>query len=181
MRPVITSKLLEYDPKVAELAIRANGVVHISLGRDEDEKGAVSLGSTNRWRLAQAIRYKRAGCPTQVRIVADVTLPMSDLHRKAVTLMGGSRGCLITPLHYTNKAHFASNRKDITWDEAKSTGLFQYVKGDLRPTAFHPDWDITKERCGVVGGREFCNNCVGKIAFNKTQYKAELKKLGWSG
>jgi hypothetical protein len=179
MRPVVTSKLLEFDAKVADLVIRANGVVHISLGRDEDEKGAVSLGATNRWRLAQAIRYKRAGCPTQIRIVADVTMPMSDFHRKAVELMGGSKGVLLTPLHYTNKAHFTSNRKDLTWEQAKSTGLFQYVKGDLRPSRLHPDWAITKERCGMVGGVEYCNNCVGQVSFNKNEYKAELKRLGW--
>lgn len=180
MRPVVTSKVLEYDARVAKLVQQAKGVVHISLGRDEDEAGAVAQGATNRWRLAQAIRYKRSGCPTQIRIVADITLPMTDFHRKAYELMGGSPGVLLTPMHYTNRAHFESMRKDITWDEAKSSGLFTYSHGDLRPNKFHGDWGKTKERCGVVGGREFCNNCVGKISFDKKKYKLKLKKLGWA-
>lgn len=180
MRPVVTSKLLEFDRKVADLTLAAAGVIHISLGRDEDESGAVALGATNRWRLAQAVRYRRSGCPTQVRIVADVTMPMTDFHRKAFDLMGGSRGVLLTPLHYTNKAHFESNRKDITWDQAKETHLFSYGKGDLRPNTFHTDFAVMKERCGVVGGREYCNNCVGRINFNKQGYKKQLIELGWS-
>lgn len=180
MRPVITSKLLEFDRKVADLAIRSNGVIHISLGRDADESGAVAQGATNRWRLAQAIRYKRAGAPTQIRIVADITLPMTDFHKKAFQLMGGSRGVLLTPLHYTNRNHFESMRSDITWDQAKETGMFSYSHGDLRPNSFHVDWEKTKERCGVVAGREYCNNCVGSIAFNKKEYKLRLKELSWN-
>ena len=180
MRPVVTSKLLEYDKHVADLVIGASGVVHISLGRDEDESGAVLQGATNRWRLAQAVRYKRSGCPTQVRIVADVTLPMSDFHRKAVELMGGSKGVLLTSLHYTNKEHFSSMRNDITWEQAKETGLFSYSHGDLRPNSFHADWTTTKERCGMVGGKEYCNNCVGRISFNKKEYKTKLKELEWN-
>jgi hypothetical protein len=180
MRPVVTSKVLEFDRKVADLVTAANGVVHLSLGRDEDESGAVAQGATNSWRLSQAVKYKRYGCPTQVRIVADVTLPMNALHKRALKVMGGSRGILLTPLHYTNKSHFESMRKDITWDEAKSTELYSYVKGDLRPNRIHSDWDATKERCGVVAGREYCNNCVGAINFNKKEYKQKLQELGWS-
>jgi hypothetical protein len=180
MRPVVTSKLLEFDKAVADLVKSSQGIVHISLGRDEDESGAVRQGSTNEWRLEQATAYKKYGCPTQVRIVSDVTMPMSDFHRKAFKEMGGSHGVLLTPLHYTNKEHFESMRQDITWDEAKSSGLFSYTHGDLRPNRIHPDWDQTKERCGVIAGREYCNNCVGKIDFKKAEYKQQLIKLGWN-
>ena len=179
MRPVVTSKLLEYDTKVADLVIQSRGVVHISLGDDAFETGAVLQGSTNEWRLEQAILYKNHGCPTQVRIVADVTLPMNVFHKKVFSLMG-SKGILLTPLHYTNKKTFQGYRSDITWDEAKERGLFTYSHGDLRPNEIHKDWDATKERCGVVAGKEYCNNCVGKIDFNKKQYKQDLIKLGWS-
>lgn len=181
MRPVVTSKILEFDKKVANLVRAAKGVVHMSLGRDLDETGAVILhGCTNRWRLAQALRYKRYGCPTQVRIIADITLPMNDFHKKVYKLMGGSTGILLTPLHYTNKDHFLSMRQDITWDESKSTGLFTYSHGDLRPNKIHSDWDKTKERCGMINGKEYCNNCVGKINFSKGEYKKKLVELGWN-
>lgn len=179
-RPIVTSKLLEFDPKVADLVTRSRGIVHISLGDDAAEPGAVRQGATNRWRLAQAIRYRRAGCPTQVRIVADVTLPANEFYKKAINLMGGSKGVLLTPLHYTNKAHFVQTRQDITWDEAKTTGLFSYVSGDLRPNKIHDDWKMTKERCGLIAGKEYCNNCVRKINFNKRKFKAELETLGWN-
>lgn len=96
MRPVVTSKLLEYDKKVAELVIAARGVVHISLGRDEDEPGAVKQDATNEWRLRQAMKYKTHGCPTQVRIVADITMPMNKFHKKAFKCMGGSSGILLS-------------------------------------------------------------------------------------
>jgi hypothetical protein len=92
----------------------------------------------------------------------------------------GSKGILLTPLHYTNKQHFQSMRNDLTWEQAKSTGLFTYTHGDLRPSLFHPDWSVTKERCGTVGGKEYCNNCVGKIDFNKVEYKNKLKQLEWN-
>ena len=155
IRPVVTSKLLEFDSRVADLVKQSRGVVHISLGDDALESGAVKQGATNDWRLQQAVAYKNHGCPTQVRVVADVTLPMNKFYNKVFSIMGSS-GILLTPLHYTNKATFAKNRQDITWDEAKANGLFTYAKGDLRPNQIHPDWNKTKERCGMINGKEYC-------------------------
>lgn len=180
MRPVVTSKLLEFDKKVSDLVIASRGVVHISLGSDELESGPVEQGATNTWRLKQAVKYKEAKCPTQVRIVADITLPMTPFYKKVFEHMGGSSGILLTPLHYTNKATFAKNRDDVTWDEAKEQGLFSYQHGDLRPNIIHADWSKTKERCGTINGKEYCNNCVGKIDFNKKDYKQELISLEWN-
>ena len=177
-RPIITSKLLEFDSKVADMVIASKGIVHISLGRDEDETGAVAQGATNEWRLLQALEYKKYGCPTQVRIVSDVTMPMNEFHKRVYSLMG-SAGILLTPLHYISKASFTSVRTDITWDEAKSSGLFTYSHGDLRPNKVHPDWNQTKEKCATISGKEFCNNCVRHIDFNKKEFKEKLIKLGW--
>ena len=86
----------------------------------------------------------------------------------------------VTPLHYISKESFESVRQDITWNKAKSTGLFTYTHGDLRPNIINDDWKQTRERCGMVAGKEYCNNCVGRIDFNKVNYKAELIKLGWN-
>lgn len=161
------------------MTIAAKGIVHISLGRDEDESGAVQQKSTNEWRLEQALKYKEHQCPVQVRIIADITIPMNTFHKKVYEQMGGSQFILLTPLHYTNKKHFADNRSDITWDEAKKQNLFTYSSGDLRPNIIHPDWKVTKERCGMIAGKESCNNCLRKITFNKQQYKQQLTQLGW--
>lgn len=178
-RSIVTSKILEYDPKVSKLVKEGNGIVHISLsGRDEDEQGAVEQGATNRWRLAQAIKYKRNHTPTQCRIVADVTLPPADFHEKAFDLMSGSSGILLTPMHYISRAQFTAVRKDITWEQAKDTGLFAYSTGDLRPLIQHDGWKKYREKCGMIS-REYCNNCVRKIDFNKQQYKQQLQQLSW--
>jgi hypothetical protein len=156
IRPVVTSKLLEFDTKVADLVKQAQGVVHISLGEDALEKGAVNQGATNEWRLQQAVKYLKHGCPTQVRIVSDITLPMNEFHKKVFNQMGGSSGILLTPMHYTNKKTFEFCRQDVTWDEAKEKGIYTYTSGDLRPNIIHQDWQKTKERCGLINGKEYC-------------------------
>lgn len=179
MRPIVTTKLLEMDRKVSDLVKKSQGIVHISLGDDSQEKGAIKQGSTNRWRLAQAIKYKRAHCPVAVRIVYDVTLPMSDFYKKVFSHMGSS-GILLTPLRYTSKKCLEDNRTDITWEEATSTGLFTFLHGSLQPNALHDDWKPCREICGQVGSRFHCNNCVGKINFNKKDYKKQLITLGWN-
>lgn len=175
---------MEFDPKVSELVKKAKGIVHISLGIDSLESGAVAQGSTNAWRLEQALAYKSDGCPVQVRIVADVTMPPTDFHTEVFQKMGGSKFVLLTPTHYISKAHFEKTRQDITWDDAKSTGLFVYGKGDLRPAKFDAGWKPFKERCGTSypGGKEteHCNNCgLGKFPEDKKTWKAKLSKLGW--
>jgi hypothetical protein len=105
---------------------------------------------------------------------------MNDFHKKAFSLMGGSRGILLTPLHFTNRAHFESTRQDITWDEAKAQGIFSYTGGDLRPNIIHPDWKKTREICGSIAGKDYCNNCISaNLGFNKQQYKQQLQQLGW--
>ena len=101
-------------------------------------------------------------------------------YKKVYKQIGGSHGILLTPLHYTNKAHFESSRTDITWDEAKETGLYSYVHGDLRPNKIHNDWTQCRERCGLIANKEYCNNCLGKIDFNKKEYKQQLINLEWN-
>ena len=179
MQPILTTKLLEFDPKIVDLIKKANGVVHISLGDDSLEPGAVKQGSTNRWRLAQAIKYKKANCPIQVRMVSDVTLPMSAFYKKVFSYMG-SRGILLTPLRYDSKECFQKARTDVTWDEAKEKGIFTFSHGALQPAFQHDDWKPVREKCGAIGSRFYCNNCSFKINFNKKDYKAELIKLKWN-
>jgi hypothetical protein len=118
-----------------------------------------------------------------VRIVADVTLPPTDFHKEALSKMG-SKQVLLTPLHYTALSVFKENRQDITWEEAKSSGLFVYGHGDLRPAKFDAGWNPFRERCGTSypNGKEteHCNNCgLGKFPVDKKTWKAKLTKLGW--
>ena len=176
IKPIVTSKLLEFDPKVADKVIAAKGIIHISIGIDVLEKGAINQGANNRWRLEQAVQYKNYGCPIQCRIVTDITQPASDFQKEVIARMGGSKGILLTPLHYTNKKTFELLRPDSTWDLAKTSGEFSYAQGDLRPNKFHKDWKQTKEVCGTVNGKECCNNCgLGKFPGDKAVYKAKFE------
>ena len=177
IRPIVTSKVLEFDPKVSQLVKESDGIVHISLGDDRQETGALLQGSTNDWRLAQAILYREDGCPVQTRIIADVTIPMSEFNKHVYAKMG-SKGILLTPLRYLNKELFSQSRPDTTWEDAKSDGSFQYDHG-LKPMRAHSDWSVTKERCGYIGNKEFCNNCVRKISFSKAKWYESLVASGW--
>jgi len=179
--PVVTSKTLTWDQRVADGIIASRGIIHISLGNDLLEPGPVYQGHTNRNRLARAIRYKRYGTPVQVRAVVDVTQPMDEFYKKVLQYMGKS-GILLTPLYYNSKRVFELARQDISWDEAKSSGLFTYVKGALHPNIIHDDWKPLKHRCGLMpNGSMACNNCVArKLDFKKKEYKQHLINVAWN-
>lgn len=183
IRPIVTSKILDFDKKVSDLVKESRGVVHISLGVDIMEPGAISLGYSNETRFKNAQKYLKSGCTTAVRVVDDITLPMSRFIKK-VYLSG--MPILVTPLHYPDKNSFSLRRKDITWDEAKEKNLFEFSFGSLRPLIIHDDWKKTKERCGIIGGKEYCNNCnLGKIyysdevGYSKKAYNEKMK-LKWN-
>lgn len=184
IRPIVTSKILEFDERVARLVIESDGVVHISIGRDEMETGAVKLGFPNEVRLWNAHKYFDYGCTTAVRVVEDITMPMpefiSKIHESGMPI-------LLTPLHYPDKNSFSQRRDDITWEQAKEKKLFEFLHGALRPNFIHDDWNKTKERCGVIMGREYCNNCnLGKVIFSpetgcsKKLYNAKLIEHKWN-
>jgi len=183
VRPLVTSKTLEYDENVARLVKESNGVVHISLGRDDMETGAVELGFPNEVRLKNALKYQKYGCTTAVRVVEDVTLEIPKFIKKVKKL---NMPILLTPLHYPDKKSF-NQRRDDTWDEAKSNGLYTYDHGALRPSFVHDSWKDVKERCGLIGGKEFCNNCnLGKVkysdevGYSKKKYNEKLINVGWN-
>ena len=180
-RPVVVSKTLNWDKRVADGIIETRGIIHISLGDDKLEPGAVYQGHTNRNRLARAIRYKRYGTPIQVRAVTDVTLPMNEFYQKALKYMG-KEGILVTPLYYHSKSVFELFRQDMSWEEAKSSGTFTFKKGALHPNFIHDDWKPLKHRCGLMpNGSMACNNCVaGKLDFKKKDYKLHLVNVGWA-
>lgn len=184
VRPIVTSKILEYDPRVADLVIKSDGVVHISLGRDELESGAVLLGYNNDKRFEVAKQYLNHGCVTAVRVVEDITLSMPEFIKK---VQQSGMPILVTPLHYPDKNSWNLRRSDISWEEAKEKGLYKYTHGALRPEIIHNDWKITKERCGVIAGKEYCNNCNLKnirfseeLGSSKKQYNESLKGRGWN-
>lgn len=181
IRPIVVSKLLEYDPKIVELVIKSRGAIQISLGRDDLEVGACRYGATNLNRLQVAVQYKNAGCFAQVRIVTDVTLPMTLEHKHIFNIMG-STGILLTPIIHPGKERLAEHRTDVNWEEAKKCGDYVQAKHgkNLYANKLHEDWNMCTQRCGQIGNDYYCNNCVGKIDFDKKIYKAKLIELGWN-
>jgi hypothetical protein len=178
VRPIVTSKLLEFDQKIADLIIASQGIVHISLGCDTVELGAVLQGATNAIRLERAKQYQQVGCPVLVRIVADVTLPMEPFHKEVLRVMGVD-GILLTPLTYTGIDVLSYYRAD-SWYELKTSGEFSQTRKNLYPNKIHPDWDPIKNRCGKIGAFEYCNDCgLKNLGIEKKSYKEQLRKLGW--
>ena len=185
IRPIVTSKILDFDIRVAELVRQANGVIHISLGIDKFELGAVEQGYDQKTRYANAKLYHEAGTKTGVRVVEDITAPMSDLIRKIH--FEDKFHILLTPLFYKDKKTFESNRSDITWDEAKRSGIFKFQSGALHAEIVHPSWNSVRNICGLVHGIMRCNNCsLGNIIFSpevgssKKKYKQQLILSGWN-
>jgi hypothetical protein len=184
IRPIITSKILEFDSRVADLVQQASGVIHISLGNDEMERGAVIQGFSNEVRYENAKLYSNYGVTCGVRVVEDITIAMPEFIKK---VHSDAFHILLTPLYYKDKETFNSKRKDISWDEAKSNGTMKFEKGALHPVIVHPDWKTVRERCGTINGKMYCNNCsLGKVHFSdqvrgsKKEYKARLVTLGWN-
>jgi hypothetical protein len=183
VRPILVSKVLDFDTRVADLVIKANGTIHISLGDDNLEKGAVAQGATFEERVEVASKYKEYGVNCCVRVVCDITMPMPERVKK---VKDREIRILLTPLYYLSKAIFEENRKDLTWDEAISSGTY-YWKSGLHPNLVHDDWKSIKDKCGKIGGKMNCNNCgLGKIryseeiGYNKSKYKQKLVELGWN-
>ena len=183
IRPFVTSKILDFDVRVADLVIAANGVIHISLGNDYMERGAVKHGYTNERRYDIAKLYATYGVVCGVRVIEDITMPMPEfikqIHKEDFHI-------LLTPLYYKDKATFTNRRSDITWDEAKELGIFKFEHGALHSVKVHPDWKTVKERCGTINGKMHCNNCSLKVVHfsdevgsSKKQYHQKLKDYGW--
>lgn len=183
IRPIITSKILEFDSRVADLTIQSNGVIHISIGRDEMETGAVERGFSNETRYENAKLYSLYGVRCGVRIVEDITLPAPDFIKR---IINENFHILLTPLNYKDKETFMQRRKDITWDEAKSLGIFRFEHGALHPVIVHEDYQNTRERCGLINSKMMCNNCSLKtvhfsdeVGTSKKLYRQKLQEYGW--
>lgn len=185
VRPIVTSKLLEYDPRLARLVVESNGTVHISLGNDELEPGAVKQGANNKSRYTVATLYKTYGVNTWVRVVEDITRPMPEFIKR---IYQENFQVLITPLSYKDKATVLEKLPDTTWDEEIKSGRYEFTSGGLHPKKVHDDWKpYIKNSCGLINGTMKCNNCgLGKVyysdevGFSKTKYKAALKAKGWN-
>lgn len=184
IRPIVTSKILEFDSRVADLVMASNGVIHISLGRDEMETGAVEKGFSNEIRYENAKLYALYGVRCGVRVVEDITIPIPNFIKR---IHDEGFHILLTPLYYKDRKTFEQRRKDITWNEAKEFGFFKFEHGALHPVIVHDDWSTVKERCGTINSKMMCNNCSLKtvhfsdeVGSSKKLYRKKLSEYGWN-
>ncbi len=154
-RGVIPTKFLEHDPEVAKLLKRTDSVVLYSIGWDEFEKGAVSWGCSNDWRLEQAVKYGEAGVKTAVYLmIADPVKDPNGRDHKIINFTERHKenlvGVQLLPMRFKAKV-LSSGMGSIHWDDAKSdkgllalvdshVGAFEVVGGELNPKEFNPFW-----------------------------------------
>lgn len=184
VRPILVSKTLEFDPEVAELVRKGNGTIHISLGNDSMERGAVEQGFTNEQRYTNAKLYRDAGVVCYVRIVEDITLPMPEFIKR---INSEQFPILLTPLYYKDNATYERKREGLSWKEAKSSGIYKFENGALHPVIMHDDWKNVRERCGIIRGKMACNNCSLKtvtfsqeVGTSKKLYHQKLIQVEWN-
>jgi len=155
-----------------------------SLGWDSEEKGAVSQGFTNDWRINQALAYSKAGVNTSLTIVCDVTSSIEENHQRGSPIKRalGLKDCLnvrLLPLRPKAKnmpiicgGSREELRGDATNPPLPGMGDLLHIaqphyakRGNQEDYALvlHSDFQELKEQgmgiCGTVGETEYCDKC----------------------
>jgi hypothetical protein len=179
---IFPTKMLRFQEEVAESLRQVGGVVHYSIGADCLERGAVSQGYNNSWRLQQARKYREAGVNLDLTVVCDVTQSLAgnvkagffvqralDIaqterlvariipiriksNKLAIKVTGHSRGELLS--QHPNLP---------TWDNLSQGMWERRPNNELRPLVLHPDFRGLYESgigiCGEIGDYEYCDDC----------------------
>lgn len=154
VRAIVITKLLEYDRKVAELLKTSNSVLHFSLGYDELEQGAYSLGKFNNYRIKEAKKYFHYGVKTYFRLVKDVTQKADRVSFKAFQ---SKIPIILTPLRFSINA-LAEKVTGMTILELKKNRFIR-ISGYLNPNIIHNDFSGIKNICGEIGLQRYCAKC----------------------
>jgi len=153
-RSILITKLLEFDKQIACLLTSTRSSLAYSLGREDLEPGLYKQGSTNEWRIAQALKYQRNGVRVLVRPVIDITgLEPFDF------IIPPSLDVLITPIRFFSKDSVKKFfTKRITWDILLNKGIYRLKGGMLVPNKISQDL-VWYNICGTVGTQHFCYKC----------------------
>jgi len=151
VHPIIVTKLIDYHEDIAELIKESQGILHISLGYDELERGAAELGFDNMARVIVAMNYLNDNVPTVARVVLDVTAPPSRMY---LTAKLNKLPILVTPLRFASRK--IANKIGV--DLSK----YERYRGYYRPK-----WEYVLSEykrmpmCGdLAGGVERCSLCL---------------------
>jgi len=154
VRPIIVTKLLKFNKKLAKLLVRSHGIIHYSLGDDNCEPGACSV-NTNTQRIEECAKYNKAGVEAIVRVVMDATVKptKASLYKiaKAEKLT-----VLLTPIRCQKKTEL-EKWTGKSFEESKE--MYAHFEGFYRPKAIHKTFknDLI---CGETSdGKIFCGKC----------------------
>lgn len=173
---IIPTKFLEYNKESADLLKRTESVVLYDHGWDGFEKGAVSFGCTNEWRLEQAVKYGEAGVKTAIYLmIANPVIGPTKRDRKVISFIEHHKknliGAQLLPMRFKSKK-LAQEMAGIHWDDAKSDklllskeneniGCFEVMGGELSPKKFHDFWlDLIRNNKGFYRMCHHTNNFV---------------------
>lgn len=173
----VLSEFLPKSEKLVEKLTDVNAVINYSIGNYSLERGIVSQGFTNLWRIQQALLYRNSGVNSTLTLTCDVTSSFRENAEKGVrifqVLNAREKGIpiRILPLRIPSKKIAKSATGRIYSELKREPDMFnserkRYLKkgnNELIPTFFHPDFQKLVEEgvgvCGQVGEKEYCDKC----------------------
>jgi len=196
---VIPTKFLKYDPEVAGLLKRTDSVVLYSIGWDEFERGAVSWGCSNNWRLEQAVKYGESGVNTGLYLmVSDPVKYPNGRDHEVIRFVEEHKenlaGVQLLPMRYKAKI-LASGLGMVHWDDAKSDkgllalldshiGAFEVVGGELNPKEFNEFWlDLIGNNrgfyrmCHHTSEHVWCGGCFTKPGLSIDEKRVQVMAI----
>ena len=186
LTPVVTTKFLEFDPDVAQLLKRTDGVLMPSLGNDSLEVGAVLNGRTQMTRISDGLFYEAAGATVVPFVLTDPTLRDGGPWFKDTIILARLHfsNIQLLPIRLQNRSHAEAIFGG--WDISPADPKRRY-EADARhrriPLAY--DKKLMKTVALNTGNIRMCahNSCASHCGgcFVGTPSVKGLRKAGQSG
>lgn len=181
-RIIFPTKMLRFRKDVAEKLRQVGGAVHRSIGADRFEKGVVSQGYSNAWRVEQARLDFQAEINEDLTIVCDVTQSLQANQRAGFyvvrALLDAEKFGLVAriiPLRINSeklaRAVTGHSFRELRNIQPSLPGYEMPLQGlwrkrgnnELAPNFLHSDFESLYRAgigiCGEVGDMEYCDKC----------------------
>lgn len=188
-RVILPTRMLEFDKEVADLLRETRSALNYSISADFIERGPVSQGYNQYWRMMQALDYHDAGVRTSLTFTGDVTSSFDHNAEQgfpiyAVLAAHRQAGIplRLLPMRLPSK-EVALKVTGRSWDELLQNPMFfslgeeeaireqAYEKGRrnnrIEARVCHQDFQALYDRidgdnigaCEKVNGYEHCDQC----------------------
>ncbi len=122
-RPILPTKMLEFDLDVRDRIIESDGVISYSLGYNFMEPGVIGHGFTNKERIKQAEIYRKHGANVTLTLVGDITDSIRNNARRGSAVLdfldSDVMAKRIIPIRL-NDAKIALKVTGIEWNDLKN-------------------------------------------------------------